>query len=74
MLHYYLIRAKASEIDADSGFENFNILAWWKLHESTYFVPSIMTCDLLTPHASIVDSKSVFSTVGRMLTDTRNHM
>ena len=50
------------------------ILTWWKSHESTYHVLSIMTCDLLTPHASIVASKSSFSTAGRVLTDMRNHM
>ena len=73
-LHYYIQRVVTPEIDQDSGFENFDILAWWKSQASTYHVLSIMARDVLTLPAFIVPSKSAFSTGDRVLTDTRNHL
>ena len=62
------------EIDQDSRFENFDIMAWWKSQTSTYHVLSIMARDLLTPPASTVPSESAFNTGGRVLTDMRNRL
>ena len=62
------------KIDQDSEFENFDILAWWKSHASTYPVLSIMARDLLTPLLFTVASNSTFSIGGQVLTDTRNRL
>ena len=49
-------------------------MIWWKSQASTYHVLSIMAHDLLTHLASTVASESTFSTSGRVLIDTRNHL
>ena len=41
--------------------QNYDILKWWKSHESTFLVLSKMTHDLLTPLVFIVVLKSNFS-------------
>ena len=40
--------------------QNFDNLKWWKSHESTFFVLSKITHDLLTPLMSIVKSEFTF--------------
>ena len=40
--------------------KNFDIVNWWKSHESTFPVLSKMARDLLTPPMSIVALKSTF--------------
>ena len=47
--------------------ENFDILEWQKGNSSRYKVLSQMTRDILAILVSIVDSKSAFSTSGRVI-------
>ena len=61
-----------SEIELQK--EQFDILMWWKAHETTYPVLSAMARDLLTPPASTVASESAFSAGGRVLDDRRSRL
>ncbi|KAK1272218.1 hypothetical protein QJS04_geneDACA020942 [Acorus gramineus] len=54
--------------------ENFDLLQWWKAHEVTFPVLSIMARDLLTPPVSTVASESSFSTSGRILSERRTRL
>ena len=51
--------------------KNFDIMKWWKSHESTFPVLSKMTRDLLTPPVSTVASESAFSIAANMIGDRR---
>ena len=73
-LHYYIQRITTLEIDPNSGFDNFDILAWRKSQVLTNPSLSIITHDLLTLPVFTVAYEFVFSTGGRMLTDTRIHL
>ncbi|KAK1567820.1 hypothetical protein Q3G72_017103 [Acer saccharum] len=46
---------------------NFDIMPWWKSHERSLPVLSIMARDILTPPVSTVASESAFSASGRVL-------
>ena len=52
----------------------FDIMKWWKYHESTFPMLSKMTCDLLTPSMSTVASESAFSIVANMIRDRRTNL
>ncbi|KAK1260451.1 hypothetical protein QJS04_geneDACA013374 [Acorus gramineus] len=54
--------------------ENFDLLQWWKAHEVTFPVLSIMARDLLTPPVSTVALESSFSTSGRILSERRTRL
>ena len=49
--------------------KNFNIMNWWKSHESTFPMLSKMTCDVLTPSMSTVASEYAFSISMNMIGD-----
>ena len=49
--------------------QNFDIIKWWKSHESTFPVLSKMACDLLTPPVSTIASKSSFSLASNIIGD-----
>ena len=51
--------------------QNFDIIKWWKSHESTFPVLSKMACDLLTPPVSTIASKSSFSIATNIIGDMR---
>ena len=53
--------------------ENINILTWWKGRTRNFSILSIMTRDLLTPPASTVALKAVFSAGNRQM-DKRNSL
>ena len=52
----------------------FNILKWWKSHESTFPMLSKMTCDLLTPSMSTVASGSIFSIAANIFGERRTRL
>ena len=52
----------------------FDIMKWWKSHESTFPMLSKMTCDLLTPSMSTGASESAFSIVENMIGDRRTNL
>ncbi|KAK1258107.1 hypothetical protein QJS04_geneDACA012297 [Acorus gramineus] len=58
----------------EKEMENFDLLQWWKAHEVTFPVLSIMARDLLTPPVSTVASESSFSTSGRILSERRTRL
>ena len=51
--------------------QNFDIMKWWKYHESTFPILSKMARDLLTPPMSTVASESSFSIVANIIGDRR---
>ena len=51
--------------------KNFDIMNWWKYHESTFPMLSKMVCDLLTPSMSTVASEYAFSISTNMIGDMR---
>ena len=51
--------------------KNFDIVNWWKSHESTFPVLSKMVHDLLAPPMSTVASKFVFSIVANIIGDKK---
>ena len=53
------------------GFE-FDILAWWKMHQTKFPVLAEMARDLLAMQVSSVASESAFSTSGRILEPYRS--
>jgi hypothetical protein len=53
---------------------NFNILQWWGLHSSKYPVLSQIARDILAVPASVVPSKSAFSTGQRVVSDYRSRL
>ena len=54
--------------------KHFDILKWWKSHESTFLVLSKMARDLLTPSMSIVASESTFSIAANILGERRTRL
>ena len=54
--------------------KHFDILKWWKSHESTFPVLSKMARDLLTPPVSTVASESTFSIVANILGERRTRL
>ncbi|KAL5774931.1 hypothetical protein ACOSP7_012488 [Xanthoceras sorbifolium] len=54
--------------------KSFDILQWWRTHQSSYLVLFIMASDLLTPPVSIVASESAFSMGDRTMTNRRSRM
>src|SRR5262249_54253991 len=54
--------------------ENFNILLWWKIHQTYYPILSCIARDLLTPPVSTVSSESAFSQGGNIVTDQRTRL
>ncbi|KAI3869227.1 hypothetical protein MKX03_021453 [Papaver bracteatum] len=53
---------------------NFDILQFWNTHGSSFPILQIMARDLLTPLASTVATKSVFSASGRVLSKKRSRL
>ncbi|KAK1578790.1 hypothetical protein Q3G72_033151 [Acer saccharum] len=53
---------------------NFDIMLWWKSHERSLPVLSIMARDILTPPVSTVASESAFSAGGRVLDESRSRL
>ena len=51
--------------------QNFDIMKWWKYHESTFPILSKMARDLLTPLMSTVASESSFSIVANIIGNMR---
>ena len=49
------------EDDVEGDHAEFDILNWWKLKASKYYILSYMARDILAIHVSIVSSKSTFS-------------
>ena len=54
--------------------KKFDIMKWWKSHESTFLVISKMARDLLTPPLSTVASESAFSIASSMIRDRRTSL
>ena len=54
--------------------KKFDIMKWWKSHESTFPVLSKMAHDLLTPPVFTVASESVFSIAANMIGDRRTSL
>ena len=54
--------------------KHFDILKWWKSHESTFPVLSKMARDLLTPPVSTVASESTFSIATNILGERRTRL
>ena len=54
--------------------KNFDIMKWWKSHESTFPMLSKMARDLLISSVSIVTSKSAFSVTINMIGDRRTSL
>ena len=52
----------------------FDILKWWKYHESTFPVLSKMTRDLLTPSVSTVASEFIFSIATNILGERKTRL
>ena len=64
----------SSYLDSDTETQfgsDFNILTWWKSHNQTYPILSIITKDVLTVPASTISSESTFSLAGRVLEERR---
>ena len=55
------------EDDVEDDHAEFDILNWWKLKASKYYILSCMTRDIMTIPVSTVSSESVFSTGDRIL-------
>ncbi|KAK3198291.1 hypothetical protein Dsin_021706 [Dipteronia sinensis] len=53
---------------------NFDIMSWWKSHERSLHVLSIMVHDILTPSVSAIASKSAFSASGKVLDERRSRL
>ena len=51
--------------------QNFDIMKWWKSHESTFSKLSKMECDLLTPPVSTVTLEYSFFIVANVIGDRR---
>ena len=47
--------------------QDFDILQWWKAHESTFSILARFALDILGIPVSIVSSESAFSSCGRTL-------
>jgi hypothetical protein len=60
--------------DNEDDNKSFDILAWWKLNESTFHIVAHLACDVLAIPISTVASESVFSTGGRVLDDFRTSL
>lgn len=60
--------------DTESGGPKFDILAWWKLHESRFPILSQLARDVLAVPISTVASESTFSTGGRVLDPFRSSL
>jgi hypothetical protein len=60
--------------DNEDDNKSFDILAWWKLNESTFHIVARLACDVLAIPISTVASESVFSTGGRVLDDFRTSL
>jgi hypothetical protein len=60
--------------DNEDDNKSFDILAWWKLNESTFHIVTRLACDVLAIPISTVASESVFSTGGRVLDDFRTSL
>ncbi|KAF7138487.1 hypothetical protein RHSIM_Rhsim07G0089500 [Rhododendron simsii] len=58
----------------DEELRSFDILAWWKKIEKTFVILSIMARDLLTPHVSLLASKSAFSACNRVLDESMSRL
>ena len=54
--------------------QNFDIIKWWKSHESTFPMLSKMTPDLLTPSVSTIASKSIFSITTNIIGDRKTRL
>jgi hypothetical protein len=57
-----------------SETNDFDILAWWKIHASTYPILAKIACDVLAIPISSVASESAFSTSGRVLDSFRSSL
>jgi hypothetical protein len=67
----------SSYLDSDTETQfgsDFNILTWWKSHNQTYPILSIITKDVLTVPASTISSESTFSLAGRVLEERRRRL
>jgi hypothetical protein len=67
----------SSYLDSDTETQfgsDFNILTWWKSHNQTYPILSILAKDVLTVHASTISSESTFSLAGRILEEWRRRL
>ncbi|CAN6248187.1 unnamed protein product, partial [Urochloa humidicola] len=51
--------------------DNFDIIAWWKLHGPKYTVLSLIARDILSVQVSTVASESAFSLAGLVLDENR---
>jgi hypothetical protein len=67
----------SSYLDSDTETQfgsDFNILTWWKSHNQTYPILSILAKDVLNVPASTISSKSTFSLAGRVLEERRQRL
>jgi hypothetical protein len=67
----------SSYLDSDTETQfgsDFNILTWWKSHNQTYPILSILAKDVLTVPASTISSESTFSLAGRVLEERRRRL
>ena len=51
--------------------QDFDILEWWKAHESTFPILARFAQDILAVSVSTVSSESAFSSCGSILDDRR---
>ena len=66
----YLATNYCSYISPDE-VQNFDIMKWWKSHESTFPILSKIACDILTPLVSTVASESSFSIAANIIGNMR---
>jgi hypothetical protein len=67
----------SSYLDSDTKTHfgsDFNILTWWKSHNQTYHILSILAKDVLTVFASTISSKSTFSLAGMVFEEWRQRV
>ena len=62
------------EDDVEDDHAKFDILNWWKLKASKYYILSCMVRDILVILVSNVSSESAFSTRGKILDSFRSSL
>ena len=60
--------------DDDAFSPNFSVLNWWKINSPRFPILSLIARDVLAIPISIVTSKSIFSTGGRVLDAFRSSL